>query len=157
MENCNFQLGIQGRKAPFPTTPDKGFLSQTIPLSPYGALCNHGNLWLKTPFPGALGNQSFSTPIGMLEGSCLRRGLFTKTSTVKKHVEENLSHPSQSLCRSLQTKVTMRSMFTLETMRTTRNTGFSDDLFASNPLFIRHCKLHSFESKHESHGFHEIV
>ena len=68
-----------------------------------------------------------SQPLGVLEGVCLGRGLFTKSfhgevTCLKKHP----SHPRHALFRLLQMRVTMQRMFTLET---TRTTTFSDDLF----------------------------
>ena len=53
--------GFRVRKPPFPHAPEKGDLSQKIPISLQGSTRKMGIFRLKVPFSGALGNGSFLT------------------------------------------------------------------------------------------------
>ena len=54
--------GFGVKKLPFLNAPEKGDLSQKIPISLQGSTRKKGIFRLKLPFSGALGNGSFLTP-----------------------------------------------------------------------------------------------
>ena len=54
--------GFGVKKLPFPNAPEKGALSRKIPIFCVEPCREMGIFRLKSPFSGALGNGSFSTP-----------------------------------------------------------------------------------------------